>query len=158
MRFVLFVLFVLFVCVKSSCRKKKKRFKIALIPSFTMLLTCTPLNLPMKSYLYTLIFIYDHLSECFPLMRIFSVYENLFLIMILCKNLFFMRTFLNLFLSMIICENLFFFMINYFITYFLLHLPICAYLFSSSFIIQNLFSVCIHLDQYELKIFMNINN
>ena len=38
MLFVVFVLFVLFVRVKSSCEKKIKRFKIALIPSFTILL------------------------------------------------------------------------------------------------------------------------
>ena len=79
-------------------------------------------------------------------------YENLFLFMITCENLFclwesliynhlwksfpFIRIFLNLFLFMIICENPFLFMINYFITYFLMHLPICAYLFSSSFIIH----------------------
>ena len=49
--FVLFVFFVLFVSVKSSCKKKIKRFKIPLRPSFTILLTCTPLNLPMESYL-----------------------------------------------------------------------------------------------------------
>ena len=57
--------FVLFVCVKSSRKRIIKRFKIALIPSFTMLLTCTPLNLPMASYLYSVIFIYDHLWESF---------------------------------------------------------------------------------------------
>ena len=34
--FVVFVLFVLFVRVKSSCKKKIKRLKIALIPSFTI--------------------------------------------------------------------------------------------------------------------------
>ena len=78
--------FMLFVPVKSSCKKKIiKRFKIALIPSSTTLLTCTPLNLPMASYLYALIFIYDHLWESFPFMRIFL---NLFLFMIICKNLF----------------------------------------------------------------------
>ena len=32
------ILFVLFVCVKSSCKKKIMRFKIALIASFTLLL------------------------------------------------------------------------------------------------------------------------
>ena len=32
------MIFVLFVCVKSSCKKKMKRFKIALIASFTILL------------------------------------------------------------------------------------------------------------------------
>ena len=41
--------FVLFVRMKSSCKRKIKRFKITLIPSFTILLTCTPLNLPMKN-------------------------------------------------------------------------------------------------------------
>ena len=34
-----FVLFMLFVCVKFSRKKKTKRFKITLIPSFTILLT-----------------------------------------------------------------------------------------------------------------------
>ena len=37
--FVLFMLFMLFVRVKSSCKKKIKRFKIALIPSSTILLS-----------------------------------------------------------------------------------------------------------------------
>ena len=139
------------------------------MPSFTLLMTCTPLNLPMASYLYALIFLMIirkglfFLWESFLFMRIssylwssvgvFSFYENLFLFMIICENLFclweslliydhlwksfpFMRIFLNLFLFMIICENLFLFMINYFITYFLSHLPICGYLFSSSFIIH----------------------
>ena len=41
-----------FVCVKSSCKKKIKRFKIAFITSFILLLTCTPLNLPMESYFF----------------------------------------------------------------------------------------------------------
>ena len=78
MHFMLFVLFMRFVHVKSSCKKKIiKSFKIALIPSSTTLLTCTPLNLPMKSYLYALIFFCDHLWGSFLFMRIFSVYENL---------------------------------------------------------------------------------
>ena len=42
------------------------------------------------SYLYALIFIYDHLWESFPFMRIFSVYENLFLFIIICWGLFFL--------------------------------------------------------------------
>ena len=84
--------FVLFVCVKSSCKKKKtiKRFKIALIPSFTTLLMYTPLNLPMVSYLYALIFIYDHLWGSFLFIGIFSFHENLFLFMIICGGLFFL--------------------------------------------------------------------
>ena len=60
----LYAFYAICVCVKPSCKKILiiiKRFKIALIPSFTILLTCTPLNLPMESYLYALIFIYDHL-------------------------------------------------------------------------------------------------
>ena len=65
--------FVLFVLVKSFCKKKIERFKIVLIPSFTILLTCSPLNLPMKSYLYALIFIYDHHPW-----GVFSIYGNLF--------------------------------------------------------------------------------
>ena len=36
--FMLFILFVLFVCVKSSCKKIMKWFKIALITSFILLL------------------------------------------------------------------------------------------------------------------------
>ena len=51
--------FVLFVCVKSFC--KKKRVKITLITLFVLLLTCTSLNLPIKSYLYTFVFVCDHL-------------------------------------------------------------------------------------------------
>ena len=52
-----------------------------MIPSITMLLMCTPFSLPMASYLNWLIFIYDHLWESFPFMRIFWIfpsYENLF--------------------------------------------------------------------------------
>ena len=41
--------FVLFVRMKSSCKRKIKRFKITLIPSFTILLTCNPLNVPIKN-------------------------------------------------------------------------------------------------------------
>ena len=44
--------------------------------------TCTKFFQP---YFYALIFIYDHLWESFPFMRIFL---NLFLFMIICKNLF----------------------------------------------------------------------
>ena len=135
---------------------------------FLFIIICGGLFLLWESLL-----IYDHLWESFLFtrissylwssVRIFPFYENLFKSLLnydnLWESLLFMRIFLNFFLFMIICENLFLFMINYFITYFLSHLPICAYLFSSSFIIQNLFSfACIHLDQYELKIFMNINN
>ena len=91
--------------------------------SFTILLTCTPLNLPMASYLYAPIFIYDHLWEPLLFMRIFWIssylwssvrifpfYENLFESLLiydhLWESLLFMRIFLNLFLFMIICENL----------------------------------------------------
>ena len=109
--------FLCFLCVWNLLVKKKKRvLKLARYPNLLYYWRVPSLNLPMASYLYALIFIYDHLWG----------------------SLLFMRIFLNLFL----------FMINYFITYSLSHLPICAYLFSSSFIIQNLFSfVCIHLDQ-----------
>ena len=75
--------FVLFVCVKSFC--KKKRVKFTLITLFVLLLTCTSLNLPLKSYLYTFVFVCDHLWESLLFMRIFL---NLFLIMIICKNFF----------------------------------------------------------------------
>ena len=117
----LICVFMLFV-VWNLLVKKKKRFKIALIPSFTLLLTCTTLNLPIESYLYALIFIYDHLSESFPFMRIFWIfpfYENLLNLSLLWepfkfliydhlwKSFPFMRTFLNFFLFMIICKNLF---------------------------------------------------
>ena len=64
--------------------KKINRFKIVPIPHITILLTYTPLNLPMESYLYTLVFIYDHLWESLLFMRIFL---NLFLFMIICENL-----------------------------------------------------------------------
>ena len=94
----------------------------------------------MKSYLCALIFIYGHhLWGSFLFMGIFSVYENLFLFMIICGGLFFLweslliydhlwRSFLfmrissylwisvrifsvyeNLFLFIIICKNLFFY-------------------------------------------------
>ena len=76
--------FVLFMRVKSSLKKKLiNRFKNALISSFTTLLTWL-LNLPMTSFLYALIFIYDHLWESLLFMRIFL---NLFLFMIICDNL-----------------------------------------------------------------------
>ena len=69
--------FVLLVRVKVFC-KKIKRFKIALIPSFTILLTCTLLKLPIKSYLCAFIFIYHHhLWGSFLFMWIFSVYDHL---------------------------------------------------------------------------------
>ena len=140
------------------CVCKTKRFKITLIPSFTILLTFTPFNLPQV--------ICTHLLSLgiFPFFENLSVYENLFLFMIICRGLFFlweslliyghlwesflfMRIFSYLWSSvkissfyenffMIICENLFLFMISYFITYFLSYLPICTYLLSSSFIIH----------------------
>ena len=60
------------VCKIFLYKKKLKRFKIALIPSFTILLTCTPLTcLNLKSYLYALIFIY-HLWGSFLFMGISS--------------------------------------------------------------------------------------
>ena len=62
------MLFVLFMRVKSSCKKKIKRFKITLIPSFTIIMTCNPLNLPIESYLFNLFFF----------IRIFFHYHNLF--------------------------------------------------------------------------------
>ena len=77
--------FVLFMRVKSSLKKKLiNRFKNALISSFTTLLTWL-LNLPMTSFLYALIFIYDHLWESLLFMRIFL---KLFLFMTICENLF----------------------------------------------------------------------
>ena len=125
------------------------------------MIICENLSLLWESFLFMRISSYLWSS-----VGVFSFYENLFLFMIICKNLFclwesllFMRIFLNLFLFVIICENIFLFMINYFITYFSSHLPICAYLFSSSFIIQNLFSyVCIHLDQYWKSLWTYIIN
>ena len=85
-------------------KKIIKRFKVAMITSFILLLACTPLNLLIESYLYALIFIYDHLRESLLFMRIFEfllVYDHLW------ESLLFMRTFLNFFLSMIISKNLF---------------------------------------------------
>ena len=78
--------FVLFVLLKFSRKKKMKRFKIVLIASFTLLLTCTPLNLPIEN-LFARTYFYLWSS-----VRIFPFCENL----------------LNLFLFMIICENLLF--------------------------------------------------
>ena len=132
--------FVLFVRVKSSCKKKIiiKRFKTALIPSFTILLTCTPLKLPQVicTHLFLFMIICENLSllwESFLLMTIsfylwssvvvFSFYclwESFLIYDRLWKFFPFMRIFLNFFLFMIICENLFLFMINYFITYYFL--------------------------------------
>ena len=85
-------------------------------------MTCSPLNLPMESYLYALIFIYGHLWESILFMRIFL---NPFLFMIICENRSllwesfwissylqssmrispFYENLLNVFLFMIICEN-----------------------------------------------------
>ena len=56
--------------------------------------------------------------------RIFSVYENLFLFMIIYKNLFFLWE--PFWISSYLWSSVFLFMINYFITYFLSHLPVCA--------------------------------
>ena len=78
-----------FVRVKSS-RKKKRKFKVVLIPLFTILLMCTPLNVPTASYLYSLIFIYGHLSESFPFLRIFWIFpfsENLLNLSLLWESL-----------------------------------------------------------------------
>ena len=143
MLFMLFMLFTLFVHVKSSC---KKRFKISpntLIYYTTDVyplpplppLTCFMIIISGGLFFMGIFSVYENLFLFLSSVGIFSFYENLFLFMIICKNLF---------LFIIICESLSLFMINYFITYFLSHLPICAYLFSSPFIIHNLFSfVCI---------------
>ena len=63
--------FVLLVRVKFFC-KKIKRFKIALIPSFTILLTCTLLDSPIENLFVRIHF---YLSSS---VRISSIYENLF--------------------------------------------------------------------------------
>ena len=49
---MLFMLFTLFVRVKSSCKKKIKRFKIALIPSSTVLLLRYPVIQFYAEYCY----------------------------------------------------------------------------------------------------------
>ena len=83
--FGLFVLFMLFMCVKSSCNKKIiiiiiKRFKIALIVSFTLLLTCIPLDPPIEN-----LFVHIH----------FYLWESFFHVS--CKNLFFFVNLLQYF-------------------------------------------------------------
>ena len=88
--FVCFYAFCAFLCVWNLLVKKKERFKVVLIPLFTILLMCTPLNLPTASYLYSLIFIYGHLSESFPFLRIFWIfpfYENLLNLSLLWESL-----------------------------------------------------------------------
>ena len=139
--FLCFLCFLHFLCVWNLL--VKKYLKLVLIPSSTTLLMYTPLNLLYDHHLWgsffygnffclwESLFIPDHLWGSFLSMRISSY---------LWLSVRISSFYENLFLFMIVCENLFLFMINYFITYFLLRLPICAYLFSSPFIIQNLFS------------------
>ena len=119
--------FVLFVRVKSSCKKKIKRFKTALIPSFTILLTGTPLNLSMENY-------FINYSYLWSSVKIFPFYENLLNLSLLWESFEsfpFMRIFLNLFLFMIIRENLFFLWESFWIS---------SYLSQSFFIITVFFN------------------
>ena len=78
-----FGLICVFVRSKSFCKKKKKKnwLEIILIASFTILLTCTPLNLPIEN-LFVLTYFYLWSS-----VRIFFICENFFLFMIICVNL-----------------------------------------------------------------------
>ena len=63
--------FLCFLCVWNLLVKKKlKRFKIPLIPSFTILLMRNPLNLPMENYLFTYFYLWSSV-------KIFPFYENL---------------------------------------------------------------------------------
>ena len=126
------MLFVLFVRVESSCKKKIiiiKRFKSTLIPSFTILLTCTPLILPIEN-----LFIRTY----------FYLWESFFFI-ISCKNLFFINPLQYFAITskhklkiLILLQK------AITLTYFL---SVRTYS-HHFFIIQNLFSfVCIHFDQ-----------
>ena len=66
-----FLFFLCFLCVGNLLAKERmERFKSALIPSFTILLTCTPLNLPMENYFITYFYLWSSV-------RIFPFYENL---------------------------------------------------------------------------------
>ena len=68
---VSFELFCIFECSKSF-RKKKNWLEIVLITSFTMLVTCTPINLPIDSlFVHTYFYMWSFA-------RVSSFYENLF--------------------------------------------------------------------------------
>ena len=88
--FVVFVLFTLFyafyafLCLWNLLVKKKKKFKTALIPSFAILLTCAPLNLPMENlFVRTYFYLWSSV-------RISSFYENLLnlFLFFICAHLF----------------------------------------------------------------------
>ena len=104
-----------------------KKFEIVLIASFTILLMCTPLNLPMENdfpiiqhqsffyhiYLFSSVCTYVYLSEpvliCQNLFLSVRTYFHLCALVFICENLFLsMIIFDDLSLLMIICENFIF--------------------------------------------------
>ena len=164
-----YIRFVLFVRVKSSCKKKKKRG--LKLPRYPHLLYYWRLPPSTCRKLFVLTYFYLWLS-----VRIFPFYENLFCLwksLLIYDHLWgsflFIRISSYLWLSVRIFpfyENLFQFLVIYdhlWESLFIYH-ELFYYLF---FITLNHLCVlilvffchsCIHLDQQELKIFMNINN
>ena len=87
--FVPFVLFVLFVRVKSFCKKNKK-FKTALITSFTLLLNSSY----YKHEYFSIITIFFSYHNLFQLSQSFSVITIFFITIFLIK-VFFITIFFN---------------------------------------------------------------
>ena len=85
-----FGLICVFVHLKFFGKKKINRFEIVLITSFTILLTCTPIN-PLIENVFLRPHFYLWSSE-----NLFFLWESFWIL--ICENLLFM----------IICENLFF--------------------------------------------------
>ena len=68
--FLCFYAFCAFCACEIFLQKKIKRFKIVLILSFTILLTCTPLTLPIENYFITYFYLWSSV-------RMFPFNENL---------------------------------------------------------------------------------
>ena len=86
-----FILYIALQCIKTKCplvlilqnlfvKRKINRLKIALITSYTILLTCTPINPPIEN-----LFVCTYFYLCESLI----ISENLFLFMIISENLFY---------------------------------------------------------------------
>ena len=140
--------FVLFVLLESFRKNKKKQKNYI----NTLIYITTDVYPLQPTWQVTLVFIYDHLWKSFPFMRIssylwssvgvfsfwlsvriFSVYEKLFLFKTICKNLFFLwELFLNLFLFMIIRESIFLFMINFYYLFFITLTHLCVLILNCS--------------------------
>ena len=126
-----------FLCVWNLLVKKIiiKRFKIALIPSSTILLTCTPLTWLWK-VICTHLFLFMVI-----ICGVFSFYENFFLFMIICKNLFFLwESFLiydDLWESLLVYDKLFYYLFFNTLTHLCVPILIFFYHSKSIFISKN---------------------